>query len=381
MNKEKKILFLTNFRQDNQKSMIKFGEMLIQGFSSDCYHCTEIYPQAVFCKFRTSKRIFKWFSYIDKYIIFPRHLEKFLGLQNSSYNIFHIIDHSNSVYINKLKKKYRTKILVTCHDFIAIKSALKKIPESTKTSILGRNLQKWILNSIYSSDFFACDSMQTENDLINLVSRAEIKSKVIHLGTELSRNYDNQCSNNNQFFLSNKISVGNYILHVGSAAWYKNRKSVIASFIRLKKIEAFKNFQLVLVGPEPQDHELNSYTKKSLCKYSQDLIVLKDIPDHFLHLLYQKARALIFPSFIEGFGWPPLEAASLGCPVITTKCGAIYEILGNIGTYVDPHDQAKIDTAVINIIQREKQIKKLQVPSISSCLSKYSEFYGEILNN
>ena len=46
------------------------------------------------------------------------------------------------------------------------------------------------------------------------------------------------------------------------------------------------------------------------------------------------AEFLIFPSFIEGFGWPPLEAVSNGCPVITTKTGAIHDLLGKHANYV-----------------------------------------------
>ena len=39
--------------------------------------------------------------------------------------------------------------------------------------------------------------------------------------------------------------------------------------------------------------------------------------------LYEHAQAFVFPSLIEGFGWPPLEANAMGCPVITTRTGQL----------------------------------------------------------
>jgi glycosyltransferase involved in cell wall biosynthesis len=57
-----------------------------------------------------------------------------------------------------------------------------------------------------------------------------------------------------------------------------------------------------------------------------------------LKFLYDEADAFAYPSFYEGFGLPPLEAAACGTPVVTSRTGAVPEILGDAARYVDPHD-------------------------------------------
>jgi alpha-1,3-rhamnosyl/mannosyltransferase len=64
------------------------------------------------------------------------------------------------------------------------------------------------------------------------------------------------------------------------------------------------------------------------------------------HLL-QKARALVYPSKYEGFGLPPLEAMTAGCPVITTRETSLPEVCGNAAVYVDPDDRHAFAEAIV----------------------------------
>jgi alpha-1,3-rhamnosyl/mannosyltransferase len=66
------------------------------------------------------------------------------------------------------------------------------------------------------------------------------------------------------------------------------------------------------------------------------------------HLL-QGARALVYPSKYEGFGLPPLEAMTAGCPVITTRETSLPEVCGNAALYVDPDDRHAFAEAVMAI--------------------------------
>jgi glycosyltransferase involved in cell wall biosynthesis len=54
--------------------------------------------------------------------------------------------------------------------------------------------------------------------------------------------------------------------------------------------------------------------------------------------LYEHASAFIYPSLYEGFGIPPLEAMSYGCPVVCSKTSSIPEVVGDAGEYFDPGD-------------------------------------------
>lgn len=61
------------------------------------------------------------------------------------------------------------------------------------------------------------------------------------------------------------------------------------------------------------------------------------------------ARALLYPSRYEGFGFPPLEAMSLGCPVVTTRQASLPEVCGDAALYIDPEDRAAFARAWLDL--------------------------------
>ena len=65
---------------------------------------------------------------------------------------------------------------------------------------------------------------------------------------------------------------------------------------------------------------------------------LSGLPDLAVASLLQNAAALLFPSHAEGFGLPPVEAAALGVPVITSNLAVIKELLGDYPVYLDVWD-------------------------------------------
>ena len=98
--------------------------------------------------------------------------------------------------------------------------------------------------------------------------------------------------------------------------------------------------------------------------------------------LYSYAKALIFPSIIEGFGWPPLEAAFCGCKVIASKTGAIFELLGDSVTYIQPNDQRSINEAIFDVFStKEKEKPKVELPSEEDCRVNYYNLYNKLIKN
>jgi glycosyltransferase involved in cell wall biosynthesis len=296
-------------------------------------------------------------------------------------NLIHILDHSNAIYLPKLKRVTQAKKIITCHDLIAIRTAKDGFIQAPQTSKSGKRLQNWIANSLNDADFYACDSKQTLHDLHRLIPQSIEKSSVFHLGTEEAFDYLS-----NQEKLSIKLpfdpSSTNFLLHVGSSAWYKNRKTVFRAFIHAHTSLSDHNLKLVLVGPEPQKEELEDYLANWIQSNPSAIHSLQNLPENTLGELYKYAKALIFPSFIEGYGWPPLEASIRGCPVITTRTGAISDLLGNYANYVKAENQASIDQEVVQALQvASSNQRAIALPSHEDCRREYFNLYEQMMAN
>jgi glycosyltransferase involved in cell wall biosynthesis len=85
----------------------------------------------------------------------------------------------------------------------------------------------------------------------------------------------------------------------------------------------------------------------------------KTVTDPELCQLYKNAQALVFPSLMEGFGLPALEALRVGCPVIASDIPVFHEILGTAATYFDPCDMHSLVEKLKNPPEKPKNIAKL----------------------
>ena len=123
--------------------------------------------------------------------------------------------------------------------------------------------------------------------------------------------------------------------------------------------------------------------RDKVTELSKHIIVLTKVSESALKMLYKNAMALIFPSFAEGFGWPPLEARALDCPVIASKTGAIYDILGDSATYVDPNNQKEINQAMLISMNQEPlpQSSNAAIPTIEDCAGNYASLYARTMKH
>ena len=148
--------------------------------------------------------------------------------------------------------------------------------------------------------------------------------------------------------------------------------------------ERYRDIKLVIVGGAGWlNKKVDRLIKKS--KYKDDIKILGYVSEQQKAELYQKARAFVWPSFYEGFGFPPLEAMSNGCPVITSLSSASSEICGGAAILVDPYKINEIAEGVSLVLSdkslREKLISRGYERAKEFKWEKTIDKFLEIINN
>ncbi len=147
---------------------------------------------------------------------------------------------------------------------------------------------------------------------------------------------------------SNNNSDERYILSVSSMDPRKN-------FVRL--VEAFNNVQdksvkLYIIGM--QFKAFNAPDMEKLI--SENVVLTGYLDDESLQQMYKNALFSVYPSLYEGFGIPPLESMSYGCPVIASDIPGLRETSGDAALYANSLDVADI-TLKMDLLIRDAELR------------------------
>jgi glycosyltransferase involved in cell wall biosynthesis len=85
------------------------------------------------------------------------------------------------------------------------------------------------------------------------------------------------------------------------------------------------------------------------------------LPDREVATLLRGARALLFPSFAEGFGLPLAEALALGVPAIASDLVALREVGGNVPDYLDPLDGPAWRAGILDYARADSVARRAQL--------------------
>jgi glycosyltransferase involved in cell wall biosynthesis len=140
-----------------------------------------------------------------------------------------------------------------------------------------------------------------------------------------------------------------YILYVGNLQPRKNLRGLLDAFVLLKQAERLPH-RLVIVGRNAW-RSADVFARVRELGLDADVIFTSYVPSADLPALYSGAAALVYPSFFEGFGFPPLVAMQCGTPVVASNRPAFPEILGDAGLLVDPAQPADIARAMLAVIR------------------------------
>ncbi|MBI4667366.1 MAG: glycosyltransferase family 4 protein [Nitrospinae bacterium] len=118
-----------------------------------------------------------------------------------------------------------------------------------------------------------------------------------------------------------------YFLFVGSDRPHKNQKAVAEVLNRLDN-----SFRFAIAGRTRPE------ARKIFEKFGSRVTFVDFVDKTRMAALYSGAAALLFPSYHEGFGLPPLEAMACGTPVVASNRSSIPEVVGDAAVLVDPDD-------------------------------------------
>jgi glycosyltransferase involved in cell wall biosynthesis len=139
-----------------------------------------------------------------------------------------------------------------------------------------------------------------------------------------------------------------YIMFVGSIEPRKNILGLLKAFVLLQD-EADQGLRLVFCGPSGwKNGPVFDYIQEHRLK--DRIHLMRYVTNEQLCLLYNGAQAMVYPSFYEGFGLPPLEAMSSGCPAIVSDIPVHREVCGDAVLYIDPNSPEQIAAAVRKIL-------------------------------
>lgn len=232
-----------------------------------------------------------------------------------------------------------TKYYVTVHDL-----AVYLFPNlGTFTDAL---MEKLLLKkSCKRADKIIAISKATKNDIVHNLGIEDNKISVIYNG-DSTYTVDNASyteSQGKEILEKWGLSKEKFLLYVGTIEPRKNVGTILAAYEYLRENETFDG-KLVIAGKVgwKSGKTLKEISKS---KYRHDIVLTGYITETEKECLYRNAACLAFPSLYEGFGFPLVEAMSVGIPVVTSRVSSLPEVGGDIPFYVDA-EKVKDGTAV-----------------------------------
>jgi len=263
--------------------------------------------------------------------------------KNLDLDIYHGLSHELPVGIEKTG----IKSVVTIHDLIYIRYS--EFFRRIDRNIYDRKFR----HACRTATRIHAISEQTKRDLMEFFLVPQEKIEVIYQA--VNPLFFQVCTEKQKSAIRMKYGLPeHFLLNVGTIEPRKNLITLLQGML-----SANIALPLVVVGKS------TGYMKKvqeliAVNPNKLKVIFLSGVDDADLHVLYQSAIAMIYPSVFEGFGLPVAEAQASGCPVITSNTSSLPEAGGDAAIYINPENPEEIGRAIESLLA-DKKLQELLI--------------------
>lgn len=241
--------------------------------------------------------------------------------------------------LNFWQVSQQTKVVVTVHDLSFI-----RLPWAYNFKMRWWHKFVKARKKLQTADKIIAVSHNTKKDLIDIFNLSPEKIEVVYSGISSSLVAKDPETVKLKYHLPDK-----FILFLGTLEPRKNIEGVIQAFKLINQPE----FELVIAGrPGWLYKNIYHLVEQLSLKGKVHFIGYIDPVDRFS--FYQLAALLVWPSFYEGFGFPPLEAMKMGCPVITSANSSLPEVVAEAALLVDPYNIKEIALAIKQLLANQE---------------------------
>ncbi|MDD5590023.1 MAG: glycosyltransferase family 1 protein [Candidatus Portnoybacteria bacterium] len=208
-----------------------------------------------------------------------------------------------------------------------------------------------------TSDKLIAVSGSTKQDLIDLYKIPEDRIEVIYSG--VGEEFKKIGIDEKKEKIKEKYHLPEkFVLYFGTIEPRKNIIGLIRAFEMLKEKKDYSDLFLVIGGGTGWLFE-GIFQAAQRSKYSNFIKFTGFVEPEDKVYLYNLALLFVYPSFFEGFGFPPLEAMACGVPTITSNTSSLPEIMGDAGLMVDPYNPAELAWVIEQVFNDENLAAEL----------------------
>ena len=249
---------------------------------------------------------------ISRYISYP------LAIRRKDADLFHILDHGYGHLVRALDP---SRTIVTCHDLIPLLSAERRIPITVPWNVV--QTFRFRIRQMARASRIVAISEATRATLLDYTDIPASRITVIPYGVNHTFRPGEPSEIRSARTRLEIPPHAHVVLQVATRGRYKNTPTLLRAFAALRGRLGGGTI-LVRVGAPLYDDEADQARRLGLTDAIRYVGMIAD--DRVLAEWYRVATVLAFPSFWEGFGWPPLEAMASGTPVVASTIPAICEV-------------------------------------------------------